>query len=105
MKKDGKDIEEDRCMRGKDGRLGFSEKDRKRIWKNHMKEIMNKKNDWNHVTEASMVEGPVQEVSREEMAIAAKAMKLGKAAGPCKVHAEMISAIGEVGVSVMVKLC
>ena len=29
MKKDGKDIEGVRCMRGKDGRLGFSEKDRR----------------------------------------------------------------------------
>ena len=29
-------------MKGKDGRLGFSEKDRKRIWKNHVEEIMNK---------------------------------------------------------------
>ena len=38
MKKDGKDIEGGRCMRGKDGKLGFSEKDRKRIWKNHMEE-------------------------------------------------------------------
>ena len=60
MKKDGKDIEGDRCVRGKDGRLGFSEKDRKRIWKNHMKEIMNKENDWDHVTAASMVEGPIK---------------------------------------------
>ena len=41
MKKDGKDIG-DRCMRGKDGRLGFSEIDRKRIWKNHMGEIINR---------------------------------------------------------------
>ena len=27
VKKDGKDIEGDRCVIGKDGRLGFSEKD------------------------------------------------------------------------------
>ena len=45
MKKDGKDIEGGRCMREKDGRLGFSEKDRKRIWKNHFEEIINKEND------------------------------------------------------------
>ena len=31
MKRDWKDFEVDRCMRGKDGRLGFSEEDRKRI--------------------------------------------------------------------------
>ena len=46
MKKDGKDIEGGRCMRGKDGRLGLSKKERKRTWKNHMKEIMKKENDW-----------------------------------------------------------
>ena len=58
MKKDKKDIE-GRCMRGKDGRLGFRKKDRKRKWRNHMEEIMNKENDLDHVTAASMVEGPI----------------------------------------------
>ena len=32
-------------MRKKDGRLGFSEKDRRRIWKNYMDKIMNKESD------------------------------------------------------------
>ena len=39
------------------------------------------------------------------MAIAIKVMKPGKAAGPSEVCAEMISASGEVGVSVMMELC
>ena len=43
MKKDGKNNEEGRCMRGNDTRLGFSEKDRKKIWKHYMEEIMIKK--------------------------------------------------------------
>ena len=59
MKKDRKDIEGDRCMRGKNGRLGFSEKDRKRTWKSCMKEIMN---DWDHVTVGSMIEGSIKNV-------------------------------------------
>ena len=105
MKKDGKDIEGGRCMRGKDKRLDFSEKDRKRIWKNHMEEIMNKENNWNHVTEASMVVRPIKNVSCKAMVIAIKVMKPGKAAGAFEVCAEMISASGEVGVSVMVELC
>ena len=45
---------------------------RKRIWKTHMEEIMNKENDWDHVTAASMVEGPIKNVTREEMAVAIK---------------------------------
>ena len=40
-------------MRGKEGRLGCSKKDRKRIWKNHMEQITNKENDWDHVTAGS----------------------------------------------------
>ena len=38
------------------------------------------------------------------MGIAIKVMKIGKAAGPSEVWAEMISVSGEVGVSVMVEL-
>ena len=57
IKKDGKDIKGGRCMRGKDRRLDFNEKDRKRIHKNHMEGIMNKENDWDHVTETSYGRG------------------------------------------------
>ena len=46
---------------------------------NHMQQIMNKENDWDQVTEASMVEVPIKNVIREEMAIAIKVMKPGKA--------------------------
>ena len=90
---------------GKDGKLDFSEKDRKRLWKNHMEDIMNKENDWDHVTAASMVEGPINNVTCKEMAIAIKVIKPGKGAGRSEVCAEMISASGEVGISVMVELC
>ena len=80
-------------------------KTEKRIWKNHMEEIMNKEDGWDHVTAASMVEGPIKNVTREEMAIAIKEIKPRKAAGPSEVCAEIISASAEVGVNVMVELC
>ena len=56
------------------------------------------------MTEARMVEEPIKNVALEEMAMAITVMKPGKAAGPSKACVE-ISASGEVGVSVMVKLC
>ena len=46
MKKDGKDVEGGRCMRGSDGRLNFSEKDRGKVWKEHMERITNEENEW-----------------------------------------------------------
>ena len=59
MKRDGKDAEGGRCMRGSDGRLSFSEKDRGRVWKEHMEKIMNEENEWDQKVEADPVEGPV----------------------------------------------
>ena len=62
-------------MRRKYRRLGFSEKDRKRLLKNHMKEIMNKENNWYHVTVVGMVEGPIKKVSCKNMKLAIKLLK------------------------------
>ena len=45
MKKEGKDVEGGRCLRGGDGRLGFIEEDRAKIWKEHMEKIMNEENE------------------------------------------------------------
>ena len=46
MKKDGTDVEGGRCIRGSDGRLNLSEKDRGKVWKEHMEIIMNEERKW-----------------------------------------------------------
>ena len=46
------------------------------------------------MTEANMVEGPVEKVTRKETTIAIKAIKPGMAAEPSEVCAEMISTSG-----------
>ena len=53
-------MEGGRCLRGRDGRLGFIEEDRAKFWKDYMKKIMNKENEWDHIVEADLVEGPVE---------------------------------------------
>ena len=40
MKKDGKNVEGGRCMRGSDGRLNFIEKDKRKVWNENMERIM-----------------------------------------------------------------
>ena len=47
----------------KNGRIDFSKKDRKKMSKNQIEEIMNKKNDRDHVTSASIIEGPIKNVT------------------------------------------
>ena len=80
MKKNGKDVEGGRCIRGNDGRLNFSEKDRGKVWKWHKERIMNEEIEWDQKVKAKLVEGPVERVNREEVVKAIRKMKVGKAA-------------------------
>ena len=44
-KKEGKDLEGGRCLRGRNGRLGSLEEDRAKIWKERMEKMMNEENE------------------------------------------------------------
>ena len=105
MKRDGKDVEEGKWIKGRDGRIGFSQEDQCKIWKEHMERIMNEENAWDHKVDAAMVEGPVEKVSRKEVREAIRKMKQGKAAGLSEVTTEMIVAGGRIAEEVMLQLC
>ena len=100
MKKEGKNVEG-----GRDGRLGFIEEDRAKIWKEHMEKTMNEENEWDHMVETDVVQGPVEKVVCNEIVEAMQKMKSGKATGPSEVSVEMIVASGEIRVKVMMELC
>ena len=88
MKTDSKEVEGGRCMRGRDGKVYFSEKERGKVWKNYIERIMNEENDWDHNVEGDAVEGPVVCVSREDELQALNEMKTVKAPGPSEVSLE-----------------
>ena len=104
MKKEGNDMEGGRCLRGRDERLGFIE-DRAKIWKEHMEKIMKEENEWDHMVETDVVEGPVEKMARNKIVEAMQRMKSGKATGPSEVSVEMIVANGKISVKVMMELC
>ena len=54
MRKEGRGIESGGCIKDKDGRL-VSEKDRGKLWKEHMVK-MNVENEWDEMVEADTVE-------------------------------------------------
>ena len=58
MKKEGKDVERGRRLRGGDGQLGFIEEDRAKIWKKHIEKIMNEEKKWVQMVETDVVEEP-----------------------------------------------
>ena len=66
-----------------------------KLWKEHMKKIMNVENKWDQMVEVDMVEGPVEGVTDEEVMEAMNKMKLGKAAGPSEVSMDMVIADGK----------
>ena len=104
-KKKGKDVDGGRCLRGRDGRLGFIEKDRAKIWKEQTKKIVNAHNEWNHMVETNLVEGPVEKVAHNEIVKAMQKMKSGKATELSEVSVGMIVASREIRMKVIMKLC
>ena len=54
---DSKEVEGGRCMRGSDGKLCFTEKERGKVWKDYMERIVNEENDLDQNVEGDALEG------------------------------------------------
>ena len=89
-------------MRGGDGKMYLSEKERGKVWKDYMERIMNVENDWDCNVEGYAVEGPVVCVSREEVLQALNEMKTP---GPSEVSLEFLAANAGVGTQMMAEIC
>jgi len=69
-----------------------------------MEQIMNEENEWDHVAEANMIEGPVERITHHEIVKAIGSMKTRKAPGPSEVNTKMVIASGETGIRVLKEL-
>ena len=69
-------------MRGRDGELCFSEKERGNVWKDYAERIMNDENNWDYNVVVDAVEAPVVCVCRDEVLQILHNMKAGKVPGP-----------------------
>ena len=96
LKKDSKQIEVGRCMRGSDGKLCFSEKERCKVLKDCIERIINEENAWDNNLEGDAVEGPVVCVSKEEVIEALNETKTGKVTGHSEALLALISDSGRV---------
>ena len=66
---------------------------------------MNEENEWDQIADADTVQGPIERVMRDEIMDLFKHLKIGMAAGPSDVYAEMILASGDVGIRVLMEPC
>ena len=83
-----KDVVGVSCVKDESGAVNVSVDDRKKIWKEHTKKLINAENEWSDSIDASKVEGAVRRIEVEEVRHAMNCMKIGKASGPSGVSTE-----------------
>ncbi|KAK3521020.1 hypothetical protein QTP86_018665, partial [Hemibagrus guttatus] len=98
--RDGKDVQQVKVIKDRDGRVHTSEENVQRRWKEYFEEMMNKGNEREKRVEGvNSVEQKVDEVRK-----ALKRMKSGKAVGPDDIPVEVCKCLGEAAVEFLTSL-
>ena len=82
------------CLKDECGAVKVSLDDRKKIWKEHMKKLMNVENKWTDSINSYKVEGAVKRIEVKEV-FEMNHMKIGKAGGSSEVATELFKAVGD----------
>ncbi|KAK3539590.1 hypothetical protein QTP70_010259 [Hemibagrus guttatus] len=87
--RDGKDVQQVRIIKDRDGRVLTSEESVQRRWKEYFEELMNEENEREKRVEGvNSVEQKVDKIRKDEVRKALKRMKSGKAVGPDDIPVE-----------------
>ncbi|KAK3530945.1 hypothetical protein QTP70_006500 [Hemibagrus guttatus] len=87
--RDGKDVQQVRVIKDRDGRVLTSEESVQRRWKEYFEELMNEENEREKRVEGvNSVEQKVDKIRKDEVRKALKRMKSGKAVGPDDIPVE-----------------
>ncbi len=103
MKKDKKDVQGINYIKDENGAIKIEEAEVRDRWKRYFEELLNDENE-NVIEEVSVVEGPIEDVTEEEVKRAVKGMKNGKAPGPSGVTADMFKSAGRTGVKELLRV-
>ncbi|KAK3520762.1 hypothetical protein QTP70_032338 [Hemibagrus guttatus] len=83
--REGKDVQQVRVIKDRDGRVLTSEESVQRRWKEYFEELMNEENEREKRVEGvNSVEQKVDKIRKDEVRKALKRMKSGKAVGPLR---------------------
>ncbi|KAK3575237.1 hypothetical protein QTP86_023435, partial [Hemibagrus guttatus] len=98
--RDGKDVQQVRVIKDRDGRVLTSEESVQRRWKEYFEELMNEENEREKRVEGvNSVEQKVDKIRKDEVRKALKKMKSGKAVGPDDIPVEVWKCLGEAAAS------
>ncbi|KAK3507807.1 hypothetical protein QTP70_000875 [Hemibagrus guttatus] len=102
---DGKDVQQVRVIKDRDGRVLTSEESVQRRWKEYFEELMNEENEREkRVGGVNSVEQKVDKIRKDEVRKALKRMKSGKAVGPDDIPVEVWKCLGEAAVEFLTNL-
>ncbi|KAK3524731.1 hypothetical protein QTP86_001890 [Hemibagrus guttatus] len=102
---DGKDVQQVRVIKDRDGRVLTSEESIQRRWKEYFEELMNEENEREKRVEGvNSVEQKVDKIRKDEVRRALKRMKSGKAVGPDDIPVEVWKCLGEAAVEFLASL-
>ncbi|KAK3545219.1 hypothetical protein QTP70_002066 [Hemibagrus guttatus] len=103
--RDGKDVQQVRVIKDRDGRVLTSEESVQRRWKKYFEELMNEENEREKRVEGvNSVEQKVDKIRKDEVRKALKRMKSGKAVGPDNIPVEVWKCLGEAAVEFLTSL-
>ncbi|KAK3575126.1 hypothetical protein QTP86_020810, partial [Hemibagrus guttatus] len=103
--RDGKDVQQVRVIKDRDGRVLTSEESVQRRWKEYFEELMNEENEREKRVEGvNSVEQKVAKIRKDEVRKALKRMKSGKAVGPDDIPVEVWKCLGEAAVEFLTSL-
>ncbi|KAK3555035.1 hypothetical protein QTP86_005695 [Hemibagrus guttatus] len=103
--RDGKDVQQVRVIKDRDGRVLTSEESVQRRWKEYFEELMNEENEREKRVEGvNSVEQEVDKIRKDEVRKALKRMKSGKAVGPDDIPVEVWKCLGEAAVEFLTGL-
>ncbi|KAK3566081.1 hypothetical protein QTP86_025534, partial [Hemibagrus guttatus] len=103
--RDGKDVQQVRIIKDRDGRVLTSEESVQRRWKEYFEELMNEENEREKRVEGvNSVEQKVDKIRKDEVRKALKRVKSGKAVGPDDIPVEVWKCLGEAAVEFLTSL-
>ncbi|XP_051779618.1 uncharacterized protein LOC127526820 [Erpetoichthys calabaricus] len=101
----GKDVQQVRVIKDKDGNILASEDSVLSRWKEYFERLMNEENERERrLDDVEIVNQEVQRISKEEVRTAMKRMKNGKAVGPDDIPVEAWRCLGEMAVEFLTRL-
>lgn len=103
MKKDKKDIQGTNFIKDDDGVIKIEEDEVAERWRTYFHQLLNDENE-SAFEEAEVVEGPIMDITKEEVERALKGMKNGKATGPSGVSSDLMKYAGRTGIDAILKV-